>query len=195
MPGAKLGRASWRADHYPWVVSDTRIAPWSRRSRSSSRGTRGSLPHPIGAREASCSPTSWDRRIARAPSAIVLWLVSQPAPRPDRPVHELQRFGGHERGHRGRRLLRDFRRAGTRSFGARLRSRKGSATLELEIRVGVHAGEVELSGRRRGRYRRAHRCARGRPSLAAPRILVSSTVKELVVGSGLHFEDAGEHEL
>jgi hypothetical protein len=34
------------------------------------------------------------------------------------------------------------------------------------------------------------------PALAAPsEILVSSTVKDLVVGSGLTFEDAGEHEL
>jgi class 3 adenylate cyclase len=33
-------------------------------------------------------------------------------------------------------------------------------------------------------------------SVAQPReILVSSTVKELVVGSGIKFEDRGEHEL
>ena len=37
---------------------------------------------------------------------------------------------------------------------------------------------------------------RGLPALAGPsEVLVSQTVKDLVAGSGLTFEDAGEHEL
>jgi len=64
----------------------------------------------------------------------------------------------------------------------------------IEIRAGLHTGEVELDhddvagiavaiGARLG--------ALARPS----EVLVSSTVKELVAGSGLMFQDAGEHEL
>lgn len=64
----------------------------------------------------------------------------------------------------------------------------------LEIRAGCHTGEVELSGER-VRGIAVHIGARV-ASLAAPsEVLVSQTVKDLVAGSGLVFEDAGEHEL
>ena len=64
----------------------------------------------------------------------------------------------------------------------------------LEIRAGVHTGEVEFSaGDVRGIA--VHIAARVM-SLAQPsQVLVSQTVKDLVVGSGLVFEDAGDHEL
>jgi class 3 adenylate cyclase len=64
----------------------------------------------------------------------------------------------------------------------------------LEIRAGLHTGEIELDvddvhglavaiGARVG-------------ALAGPsEVLVSSTVRDLVAGSGLTFEDVGEHEL
>lgn len=66
--------------------------------------------------------------------------------------------------------------------------------LGLQIRAGVHTGEIELDdGDVRGIA--IHIGARVM-SLADPsEIYVSSTVKDLVAGSGLTFEDAGEHEL
>ncbi|HEX9124305.1 MAG TPA: adenylate/guanylate cyclase domain-containing protein [Actinomycetota bacterium] len=66
--------------------------------------------------------------------------------------------------------------------------------LGLEIRAGVHTGELEIAGDDiRGIA--VHIGARVM-SLAQPsEVLVSSTVKDLVAGSGLAFEDAGEHEL
>jgi len=66
--------------------------------------------------------------------------------------------------------------------------------LGIQIRAGVHTGEVELDG---GAVRgiAVHVGARV-SSLAGPSgILVSQTVKDLVAGSGLTFEDAGEHDL
>jgi class 3 adenylate cyclase len=66
--------------------------------------------------------------------------------------------------------------------------------LGLEIRAGCHTGEVEQQG---GDVRgiAVHVGARV-ASLAGPsEVLVSSTVKDLVAGSGLVFEDAGEREL
>jgi class 3 adenylate cyclase len=66
--------------------------------------------------------------------------------------------------------------------------------LDLEIRAGVHTGEVELDGPR-VRGIAVHIGARVM-SLAGPgEVLASSTVKDLTAGSGLVFEDAGEHDL
>jgi pimeloyl-ACP methyl ester carboxylesterase len=66
--------------------------------------------------------------------------------------------------------------------------------LGLEIRTGLHTGEVELSGDD-VRGIAVHVGARV-ASLAGPsEVLVTSTVKELVAGSALTFEDRGEHAL
>ncbi len=70
----------------------------------------------------------------------------------------------------------------------------GLRDLGLEIRGGVHTGEVEHDGPRVSGLT-VHIGSRV-SSLAAPsEVLVSQTVKDLVAGSGLVFEDAGEHEL
>ena len=66
--------------------------------------------------------------------------------------------------------------------------------LGVQIRAGVHTGEVELDGvavRGIAVHIGARVSALGGPS----EVLVSQTVKDLVAGSGLTFEDAGEHEL
>jgi len=68
------------------------------------------------------------------------------------------------------------------------------ASLGLELRAGVHTGEVELIGRGIGGIG-VHIGARV-AALAAPgEVLVSSTVKDLVAGSGLTFEDRGNYQL
>jgi pimeloyl-ACP methyl ester carboxylesterase len=66
--------------------------------------------------------------------------------------------------------------------------------LSLDLRAGVHTGEVELSGDHiRGIA--VHTGARV-AALAGPgEVLASDTVKALVSGSGLEFEDRGEHVL
>ncbi len=66
--------------------------------------------------------------------------------------------------------------------------------LGLEIRAGVHTGEIERSGD--DLHGLAVHIGARVAALAGPcEVLVSSTVKELVAGSGLVFEDTGEHEL
>jgi len=66
--------------------------------------------------------------------------------------------------------------------------------LGIRIRAGVHTGEVEVDGDA-VRGIAVHIGARV-SALAEPgEVLVSQTVKDLVAGSGLGFEDAGEHEL
>jgi class 3 adenylate cyclase len=66
--------------------------------------------------------------------------------------------------------------------------------LGIEIRAGLHTGEIELLDGDIGGIA-VHIGARV-SSLAGPReVLVSSTVKDLVAGSGIEFEDRGLHDL
>ncbi len=66
--------------------------------------------------------------------------------------------------------------------------------LGIEVRAGVHTGEVEVVGGDLAGVA-VHIGARV-ASLAGPsEVLVSSTVRDLVAGSGLVFRDAGEREL
>ena len=66
--------------------------------------------------------------------------------------------------------------------------------LGLQLRVGLHTGECEVRGDVLGGLA-VHIAARV-GALASPgEVLVSGTVKDLVVGSGIEFEDRGEHEL
>jgi class 3 adenylate cyclase len=68
------------------------------------------------------------------------------------------------------------------------------APLGIEVRAGVHTGEVEtIDGKVGGMA--VVIGARVGALAGASEVLVSQTVKDLVAGSGLIFEDAGEHEL
>jgi class 3 adenylate cyclase len=64
----------------------------------------------------------------------------------------------------------------------------------LEIRSGLHTGEIEVIGDDVGGIA-VHIGARVGASARPGEVLVSGTVKDLVVGSGIAFEDRGEHEL
>jgi class 3 adenylate cyclase len=66
--------------------------------------------------------------------------------------------------------------------------------LDLEIRAGVHTGEVERAGRD-VRGIAVHIGARVAARAGAGEILASSTVRDLVAGSGIVFEDRGSHSL
>ena len=69
-----------------------------------------------------------------------------------------------------------------------------TANLGIDIRIGLHTGECEVRGDDLGGLA-VHIAARV-VALAGPgEILVSSTVKDLVVGSGIEFADRGEHDL
>jgi class 3 adenylate cyclase/pimeloyl-ACP methyl ester carboxylesterase len=66
--------------------------------------------------------------------------------------------------------------------------------LGIEVRAGLHTGECEIRGDDIGGIG-VHIGARV-SALAGPNeVLVSSTLRDLVIGSGLEFEDRGAHEL
>lgn len=68
------------------------------------------------------------------------------------------------------------------------------AKIDLSIRTGIHTGEVEINGDDVGGIA-VHLAARIMAEARADEILVSRTVKDLVVGSDLVFEDRGAHTL
>ena len=66
--------------------------------------------------------------------------------------------------------------------------------LGLEIRAGLHTGEIQLVGDDVAGIA-VHLGARVAALAGGSEVLVSSTVKDLVAGSGIEFEERGEHEL
>jgi class 3 adenylate cyclase len=66
--------------------------------------------------------------------------------------------------------------------------------LGLQIRAGLHTGEGQLIGGKIGGIA-VHTAARVAAEARPSEVLVSSTVKDLVAGSGLAFEDRGAHAL
>ena len=67
-------------------------------------------------------------------------------------------------------------------------------SLDLEIRAGVHTGEVERRGDDIGGIV-VHISQRVNALSAAGQVLVSGTVRDLVIGSGLEFEAKGSRTL
>jgi class 3 adenylate cyclase len=106
---------------------------------------------------------------------------------------ELARFGGHEIDTAGDGFLATFDGPGhaircARAIGG------GLVGTGLAVRAGVHAGEVEVRGERIGGLT-VHIGARVAATAEGGEIVVSSTVKDLLAGSGLTFTDRGDHEL
>lgn len=64
----------------------------------------------------------------------------------------------------------------------------------LELRAGLHAGEVELRGDDIGGLA-VHIASRVSALAAGGEVLVTGTVRDLVVGSGIVFDDRGRHNL
>jgi class 3 adenylate cyclase len=69
-----------------------------------------------------------------------------------------------------------------------------AADLGLGVRAGCHTGEIEIGGGQ-AQGIAVHVGARIAALGGASDVLVSSTVRDLTAGAGLHFELVGEHEL
>jgi class 3 adenylate cyclase len=66
--------------------------------------------------------------------------------------------------------------------------------LGIQMRAGLHTGEIELRSEDVGGIA-VHIGARVAEVASPAEVLVSSTVKDLVAGSGLRFADRGTHNL
>jgi class 3 adenylate cyclase len=107
---------------------------------------------------------------------------------------ELGRFEGEEIDTAGDGFLALFD-GPARAIRCGLAIRDALAILGLDVRAGVHTGEVERPAGDKPRGIAVHVGARIMALGDGGDVLVSSTTRDLVEGSGLEFEDRGEHEL
>jgi class 3 adenylate cyclase len=81
-----------------------------------------------------------------------------------------------------------------RAIGCAASIAEGVRSIGLEVRAGLHTGECEIRNGDVGGLA-VHIGARVMGAAGPGEVLVSSTVKDLVVGSGIDFDDRGEREL
>jgi class 3 adenylate cyclase len=106
---------------------------------------------------------------------------------------QLERFGGREIKTTGDGMLATFERP-ARAVQCACAIRNAAAQLGLEVRAGVHVGEVELRGDDIAGMT-VHIAARIYAVADPSEVLVSRTVTDLVAGSSITFADRGEREL
>jgi len=107
--------------------------------------------------------------------------------------HQLDRFSGRERKHTGDGVLATLD-GPARAIRCGSAIRDAARQIGLDVRVGIHSGEVEqreteLSGI--AVHLAARVCAAAHPG----EVLVTRTVVDLVAGSGIAFDDRGNHTL
>jgi class 3 adenylate cyclase/DNA-binding beta-propeller fold protein YncE len=106
---------------------------------------------------------------------------------------QLRRFGGKEIDTAGDGMFASFEQPAqaVRAADAMVDQ---AASLGLPLRAGVHTGEAEQIGPKVGGIA-VHLASRVMSTAEGGQVLVSSTVHDLVAGSGLEFADAGVHAL
>jgi class 3 adenylate cyclase len=106
---------------------------------------------------------------------------------------ELDRFRGREVRFDGDGVLATFDGPG-RAIRCACAIRDALGTLGLEVRAGLHTGEIELRGDDIAGIA-VHVGKRVSTHAGAGEVLVSRTVADLVAGSDIELHDTGEHEL
>jgi len=112
----------------------------------------------------------------------------------DRAVREqLRRFRGNEINTTGDGFIATFD-GPARAIRCAQAIGEVTQNLGIGVRLGLHTGECDVRGDDLGGLA-VHIAARVAAAAGTGQVLVSSTVKDLVVGSGIAFEDRGEHDL
>lgn len=175
-------------DHYPWFINGDRVVAEVEEFLT-------------GARTAVAA----DRLLAPVVFTDVVGSTERAAELGDRKWYELlqkhhrlvrrqlDRFRGREIDIAGDGVFACFD-GPARAVSCACAIRDGVRSLGLEIRAGVHTGEIECRGDAVAGLA-VHIGARVAALTAAGEVVVSRTVKELVVGSGFVFRDRGIHEL
>ena len=105
----------------------------------------------------------------------------------------LERFGGREIKWTGDGFLATFD-GPARGIRCAQAAAEAARPLGIQLRAGLHTGECEVFGDDIGGIA-VHIAARVSGLAGADEILVSQTVRDLVAGSGIEFEERGRHEL
>jgi class 3 adenylate cyclase len=112
----------------------------------------------------------------------------------ERAVREqLRRFRGREINTTGDGFTACFDGPG-RAIACATSITQAAHALGIEVRAGLHTGECEVRGDDLAGLT-VHVAARIEPLAAPGEVLVSTTVKDLVAGSGIEFVDKGDHQL
>ncbi len=107
--------------------------------------------------------------------------------------NELARHRGHEIKTMGDGFLATFD-GPSRAVRCAIAITGAMADLGIEVRAGLHTGEIELAGGDISGIAVAIGARVG--AVAGPsEVLVSQTIKDLTAGSGIHYDDRGDHEL
>jgi class 3 adenylate cyclase len=110
--------------------------------------------------------------------------------------HELQRFGGREVNTAGDGFVATFT-SPSAALACADEIVQAIRVLGIEVRVGIHAGEVEVRGALKDDIAgmAVHIAARVAALAASSEVLVSSTVRDIVTGSRRRFAERGESAL
>ncbi len=176
------------ADHYPWFAKGERVVAEVEEFLT---GVRTAVVD--------------DRMLSTVLFTDIVGSTEQAAELGDRHWHEvLRKHHGLVRRHLERFRGREVDMAGdgvfacfdgpARAVSCACAIRDGVRSLGLEIRAGVHTGEIERRDDAVAGLA-VHIGARVAALAAAGEVLVTRTVKDLVVGSRLAFDDRGTHEL
>ena len=106
---------------------------------------------------------------------------------------QLERYGGREIATTGDGFFATFA-SPTQAVRCALGRSEAVDALGVQMRAGVHTGEVEVRGDDLGGLA-VHIAARVMSAAEPGEVMVSSTVKDLLAGTDVAFEDRGEHEL
>jgi len=106
---------------------------------------------------------------------------------------QLGRFSGHQEKLTGDGMLATFD-GPARAIRCGTAIRDAARQIGLDVRVGIHTGEVERRGTELAGIA-VHLACRVCETAQPGEVLVSRTVVDLVAGSGTTFDDRGEHEL
>jgi len=106
---------------------------------------------------------------------------------------QLRRHGGREINTAGDGFVASFDGPG-RAIRCAKAIVAGVVPLGVQVRAGIHTGECEVRGTELGGLS-IHLAARVGAAASGGEVLVTGTVTDLVVGSGLEFRDRGEHDL
>jgi class 3 adenylate cyclase len=129
-------------------------------------------------RAAALGDDAWTRRLDRHDALV---------------AHEVERHRGREINTTGDGMLATFD-GPARAVRCAQAICETVRSLGIEVRAGLHTGEIELRGADIGGI--AVHIGQRVSALAGPgEVLVSSTVKDLVAGSGITFTDRGSHVL
>jgi class 3 adenylate cyclase len=176
------------ADH---TVVSTRVEPVADEIEEFLTGTRGAADH--------------DRMLTTLLFTDVVGSTDRVAAIGDRAWHtlldrhddvvrrQLARFSGQQQKFTGDGILATFD-GPARAIRCGIAIRDAARQIGLDVRVGIHTGEVERRGTELAgiAVHLAHRiCQTAQPG----EVLVSRTLVDLVAGSGATFDDRGEHEL